>query len=64
MDLNDLRAKTGFCMYKVHKEGIKLYLFLSQNEDPSRFNRVPGGKIDPRSPLHSVLVGLPLAISC
>lgn len=41
-----------------------LYLLLPQNEDPSRLDRVPGGEIYPRSPQHSVLVGLPLSVPC
>lgn len=40
------------------------YLFLPQNEDPSRFEGVPGGKVVPSAPLHAILVRLPLSIAC
>lgn len=48
----------------TENESVCLHLFLSQDEDPSRFDRVPGGKIYPGPLLHSVLVGLPLSIPC
>lgn len=42
--------------------GRVLYLLLPQDEDPSRFDGVPGGKIQPGPPQHAVLVGLPLSV--
>lgn len=43
--------------------GRFLYLLLPQDEDPSRFDGMPGGEIQARTPLHTILVGLPLSIT-
>lgn len=42
--------------------GRALYLLLSQDEDPSGFDGVPGGEIHAGPPQHAVLVGLPLSV--
>lgn len=40
------------------------YLFLTQDNDPPCFDGVPGCQVVPGSPLHTVLVSLPLAVPC